>query len=690
MTELYKKYRPKSLSDMIGQDVAVKTLQAAAEKNRIPHFILFTGPSGCGKTTFARILRKLLHCSKHDFIEDAPRKIEDVRLIKRRINQAPMKGKCRIWLIDECFAANTIIETPNGRRHIQYLRVGDSIFSAAGKDKITNTFTKDIPLSRLIKVNISDGRFLFCSDSHEFYTNRGWIKSKNLLKDDLIFSFVRNIMQEIQLNQGDEYENRLLSGMQRRNAKIYKDKKDTKILQQKLCLFSSLSKVRKTLSLLWKTYNPIFETQEKIQQNLLQSELHCKGQINTRILSQEIIQCQNKKKDKSKTDKVFSNKRREERSSKKFSENVEKQPDAQSQNCRKNDNDTNKKGKFSSMERQTRGQWSIYKTTKKITGFIRNWLADGISNIYQTKITLSTQLQNRYRKQKNESRNRNRWKKSSHEEEYRKRYEKTKSSTILRVENIEIHKRGNNDQSFESVVGDRELRRDSITLYDIEVEKHPSYFANGILVHNCHKLTSDAQDEFFQMLEDGCPSHVYFIFTTTEPQKLKTPIKTRPKEITVKALNDKDLSKLLDNVCKKERIKIDEEVFDKIIENSNGSARKALVFLDSVINLKNKQEQLNSIVTASAEVQAFAIVKALLYNKKTTWKQMADVLKATEGEEPEQLRWLILACCKTEMLKAGHFTARAYVVIDAFRDNFYDSKMAGLAAACYECIEGSK
>ena len=191
------------------------------------------------------------------------------------------------------------------------------------------------------------------------------------------------------------------------------------------------------------------------------------------------------------------------------------------------------------------------------------------------------------------------------------------------------------------------------------------------------------------MLEDGCPSHVYFLFTTTEPQKLNGPIRNRPKEITVKPLNDKNLNKVLSNICKNERIKIDEEVTDKIIENSDGSARKALVFLDSVINLKTKQEQLNSIVTASAEVQAFEIVKALLYNSKTNWKQMAAILKATEGEEPEQLRWLILACCKTEMLKAGKFANRAYVVIDAFRDNFYDSKMAGLAAACYEVIVGS-
>ena len=208
------------------------------------------------------------------------------------------------------------------------------------------------------------------------------------------------------------------------------------------------------------------------------------------------------------------------------------------------------------------------------------------------------------------------------------------------------------------------------------------------LIDECHKLTSDAQDEFLKMLEDT-PSHVYFLFTTTDPQKLKATIKNRATQVTVKPLCDSDLSDLLVSVCDIEKKKISSEVIDKIIDNSDGSARKALVHLDSVINLKTKQEQLNAIVTASAETQAFDIVRALLYKQNTNWKQMSKVLKETEGEDPEQIRWLVLACCKTEILKAGKFAARAYVIIDAFRDNFYDCKMAGLCAACYEVIAGN-
>lgn len=207
------------------------------------------------------------------------------------------------------------------------------------------------------------------------------------------------------------------------------------------------------------------------------------------------------------------------------------------------------------------------------------------------------------------------------------------------------------------------------------------------LIDECHKLTSDSQDEFLKMLEDT-PNHVYFILTTTDPQKLKTTLKNRCTEFVVNSLSDKNLVNLIGSVCAEENTIISNKVIDKIIDNSNGSARKALVFLNSIINQTCERDMLNAIVTATAETQAFAIVRALLYKTGTKWREIAKILKETEGEEPEQIRWLVLACCKTEMLKGGKLTGRAFIVIDAFRDNFYDSKMAGLVAACWEVIEG--
>lgn len=102
--ELYRKYRPQSLDDLVGQDEVVETLESMIENKRVPHCILATGPSGCGKTTVFRILKGILNCSQVDFKEvnaATSRGIEMTRDIQSSIGLSPLKGSAKIWLIDE-------------------------------------------------------------------------------------------------------------------------------------------------------------------------------------------------------------------------------------------------------------------------------------------------------------------------------------------------------------------------------------------------------------------------------------------------------------------------------------------------------------------------------------------------------------------------------------------------------------
>lgn len=102
--ELYKKYRPKKLERVIGNEETVLSLQNMMNRKTLPHTILFTGPSGCGKTTLARILKKELGCSDMDFKElncSDFRGIDTIREIIRTMKLSPMNGPCRIWLLDE-------------------------------------------------------------------------------------------------------------------------------------------------------------------------------------------------------------------------------------------------------------------------------------------------------------------------------------------------------------------------------------------------------------------------------------------------------------------------------------------------------------------------------------------------------------------------------------------------------------
>ncbi len=102
--ELYKRFRPKSLKRIVGNNETVKALENMLEKGTLPHSILFHGPSGCGKTTLARILSRELGCKKMDFEERNSadfRGIDSIRSIINNMHLQPV-GDCRVYLIDEC------------------------------------------------------------------------------------------------------------------------------------------------------------------------------------------------------------------------------------------------------------------------------------------------------------------------------------------------------------------------------------------------------------------------------------------------------------------------------------------------------------------------------------------------------------------------------------------------------------
>src|SRR6056297_2401621 len=61
---IYRKYRPITFSDVLGQDIITKILKEAAKQNKLSHAYLFTGPRGTGKTTTARLIAKVANCEK--------------------------------------------------------------------------------------------------------------------------------------------------------------------------------------------------------------------------------------------------------------------------------------------------------------------------------------------------------------------------------------------------------------------------------------------------------------------------------------------------------------------------------------------------------------------------------------------------------------------------------------------------
>ena len=197
-------------------------------------------------------------------------------------------------------------------------------------------------------------------------------------------------------------------------------------------------------------------------------------------------------------------------------------------------------------------------------------------------------------------------------------------------------------------------------------------------------MTKDAQQALLKMLEDT-PEHVWFILCTTDPHKLIKTIRTRCTEIALKPIGEKDLAELVMSVYHQEVKEgpFPETAIDKIVENSDGSARKALVILESILEMDNEAEMLDAIDKMNQEKQTIDLCRLLL-NPRSQWAEVATILKDLEGEEPENARRCILGYMRAVLLKSA--MPRAYQILGAFERNFFDSGNAGLAMVCYEVM----
>jgi len=208
------------------------------------------------------------------------------------------------------------------------------------------------------------------------------------------------------------------------------------------------------------------------------------------------------------------------------------------------------------------------------------------------------------------------------------------------------------------------------------------------IIDEAHKLSTDAQHALLKILEDT-PHHVYFFLATTNPTKLIKTIRNRCTDIALKPLSMDDLRQgVIGRVLMKESLDVPGNVITKIAESAEGSARKALVLLHQVVGLPSEDEMLDAIESVDAEKAGIDIARALV-GSRVSWKTMAVLLKAASQEEPETIRRIVLGYASAVALGGGSSSEKALQILEAFRDNYYDSGKAGLILSCYEIVNGT-
>jgi len=103
-TALYRKYRPQTFKEVLGQDHIVKVLESSIALDRISHAYIFSGSRGTGKTSVARILAREVGTSANDIYEiDAASNtgVDNIRELTESVNTLPFDSKYKVYILDE-------------------------------------------------------------------------------------------------------------------------------------------------------------------------------------------------------------------------------------------------------------------------------------------------------------------------------------------------------------------------------------------------------------------------------------------------------------------------------------------------------------------------------------------------------------------------------------------------------------
>lgn len=199
------------------------------------------------------------------------------------------------------------------------------------------------------------------------------------------------------------------------------------------------------------------------------------------------------------------------------------------------------------------------------------------------------------------------------------------------------------------------------------------------ILDECHSITPAAQEAMLKMLED-CPSWVYFFLCTTEPEKLLATIRDqRCPKITMKPLDDQTMFRQLKVIVHKEEVTIDSEIIKQIVSMSDGSSRKALQLLNSILYLENddkRRQWLKEHEFGEENQDIIELCRALIGSKGwDTYMECLEKAKDDVKANPQGVKFLVMSYARSVLKKGLNIRAaamlKAFSGVDTWRNKEY-------------------
>jgi DNA polymerase III gamma/tau subunit len=642
------KYRPTSFDEMVGHEAIRRALADAVLGGTAPHAYLMTGPGGIGKTTTARILANMLECEVLEIDAASNSGVEEARQIAELGNHMSLTGAGRrMIIVDECFAPGTRVNTPTGFSFIESLKPGDFILGAKGAKRIKRTIINSVPLSRIMELRLANGVSIRVSEDHAFLSNTGWVMAKDtphVESISTIYAYLPNKMQEM----WDE---------------LYEQGRGRALLQR---LFSAhLSRMRQ----------PLLEQCERMLKNM---RLRYSSSEKRRAAfgASESIHAHS-------AAALKRIRRWAQESCSVFAAHAVLQSYEKPSHNFKNDGDQTQKWNFDSGQTLARREWTRAFEAAVDAELSDRWF-DGVCNPNaesSKRGALSARLQNRYSDTIQKTSNRGGWGKPSISDAKGFGRQEGSSPASIRVEGSSRLQPGDIARLRDSGQTHFANGVECAYFYDLEIEDHPSYGVENLIVHNCHTLSKQAWQALLKVLEEP-PSHLYFSLCTTELAKVPDTIVQRCYHVPLKPVSTEEMEELLLAICEMEEWEPDPDVLTLVIQAATGQPRKALSMLQAVHKAPSKEEAARIITLQEMSTPLIELCKLLV--KGPTWDTIKPLLLAIQDEEWKDAsllagRWLAKAMV---MARTEANATRIWVMLDAltFPVDTFDRKIAFYAA----------